>query len=184
MAEKRKRQWVREIVELGKIALICLLAAFLIKTFIAKPVRVEGESMYPTLQDGAFGFTSVISLSLGGINRGDIVIVRQGAEYWVKRVVALPNETIECRGDQIYIDGEVLSEDYLDARYRSDIRRQLGFFTEDFGPVTLGKEEYFLLGDNRGVSADSRSFGPFHRDQIIGKDLLVLLPFDQFGYHS
>ena len=131
-----------------------------------------------------FGFTNLLGLSLEGVNRGDIVIVSEENEYWVKRVIALPNETIECRDGVVYIDGEALEEPYLDTAYVEDIKKNQGYFTSDFEPVTLGADEYFVMGDNRVVSADSRVVGPFTRDQIIGKGVFVLYPLDQIGYHN
>ena len=99
-------------------------------------------------------------------------------------MIALPNETIECRDGVVYIDGEALEEPYLDTAYVEDIEKNQGYFTSDFEPVTLGADEYFVMGDNRVVSADSRVVGPFTRDQIIGKGVFVLYPLDQIGYHN
>ena len=89
-------------------------------------------------QDGEFGFTNLLGLSLEGVNRGDIVIVSEENEYWVKRVIALPNETIECRDGVVYIDGEALEEPYLDTAYVEDIEKNQGYFTSDFEPVDPG----------------------------------------------
>ena len=180
--EKRGFKW--ELLDFVKILIVCFIAAMGIKTFIAQPVFVEGSSMYPTLADGEFGFTNLLGLSLEGVNRGDIVIVSEENEYWVKRVIALLNETIECRDGVVYIDGEALEEPYLDTAYVEDIEKNQGYFTSDFEPVTLGADEYFVMGDNRVVSADSRVVGPFTRDQIIGKGVFVLYPLDQIGYHN
>ncbi|WP_075876172.1 signal peptidase I [Merdibacter massiliensis] len=182
--EKKIRGLQWEVFDFVKILLICFIVALGIKTFIAQPVYVDGSSMYPTLEDGEFGFTNLLGLRLDGIQRGDIVIVSHENEYWVKRVIGLPNETIECKDGVVYIDGKVLKETYLNTDYVKDIEKSQGVFTSDFGPVTLGDDEYFVMGDNRVVSADSRIVGPFKRDQIVGKGVFVLLPFDQIGYHN
>ncbi len=87
---EKQRRFGLELLDFVKILLVCFIVAFGIKTFIARPVFVEGSSMYPTLQDGEFGFTNLLGLSFEGVNRGDIVIVEEGDEYWVKRVIACP----------------------------------------------------------------------------------------------
>ena len=86
---EKQRRFGLELLDFVKILLVCFIVAFGIKTFIARPVFVEGSSMYPTLQDGEFGFTNLLGLSFEGVNRGDIVIVEEGDEYWVKRVIGL-----------------------------------------------------------------------------------------------
>ena len=129
---EKQRRFGLELLDFVKILLVCFIVAFGIKTFIARPVFVEGSSMYPTLQDGEFGFTNLLGLSLEGVNRGDIVIVEEGDEYWVKRVIGLPNETIECRDNVVYINGETLDEPYLDSDYVHDIENNQGYFTSDF----------------------------------------------------
>ena len=181
---EKQRRFGLELLDFVKILLVCFIVAFGIKTFIARPVFVVGSSMYPTLQDGEFGFTNLLGLSFEGVNRGDIVIVEEGDEYWVKRVIGLPNETIECRDNVVYINGEALDEPYLDSDYVHDIENNQGYFTSDFEAIELGSDEYFVMGDNRVVSADSRVVGPFSRSQIVGKGVLVLMPLDQIGYKN
>ncbi len=181
---KQKQGLKKEVFDFVKILVLCFVVALGIKTFIAQPVFVEGSSMYPTLEDGEFGFTNLLGISLGEINRGDIVIVSHDNEYWVKRVIGLPNETIECQNGVVLIDGEPLEEPYLETSYVQDIEEQQHYFTSDFEAVTLGENEYFVMGDNRVVSADSRIVGAFDRDQIIGKGVFVIYPFDQIGYHN
>ncbi len=181
---EKQRRFGLELLDFVKILLVCFIAAFGIKTFIARPVFVEGSSMYPTLQDGEFGFTNLLGLSLEGVNRGDIVIVEEGDEYCVKRVIGLPHEPIDCRDNVVYINGEALDEPYLDSDYVHDIENNQGYFTSDFEAIELGSDEYFVMGDNRVVSADSRVVGPFSRSQIVGKGVLVLMPLDQIGYKN
>ena len=121
---EKQRRFGLELLDFVKILLVCFIVAFGIKTFIARPVFVEGSSMYPTLQDGEF--------------------------------IGLPNETIECRDNVVYINGEALDEPYLDSDYVHDIENNQGYFTSDFEAIELGSDEYFVMGDNRVVSADSR----------------------------
>ena len=86
------------------------------------------------------------------------------------------------REDQLLINGEVVEEPFLDSEYRASQSRE-GSFTADFGPVTLGMDEVFLMGDNRPYSSDSRRYGAFKLDQIKAKDVVVLFPFQWFGIY-
>lgn len=177
MAQKVKK----EVFDIVKIFVICLVVVYVITTFLFKPIRVEGDSMYPILEDTELGITNVFSAKFLDIDRGDVVIIysQENDEYWVKRIVGLPNETIFCKNDQIYIDEKVLEEDYLDNDYVNSFRDNGQSFTQDFKEVKLGKDDYFLMGDNRIVSHDSRARGPFHRDEIVGKDALIIYPFNK-----
>ena len=103
-------------------------------------------------------------------------------EYLVKRVIGLPGETIEYRQDQLLVNGEAVAEDFFDQDYKRS-QSANGSFTQDFGPVTLADDEYFMLGDNRPYSSDSRWYGPFKKEQIKAKDVVVLFPFQQIGVH-
>ncbi len=103
----------------------------------------------------------------------------------IKRVIALPGETIECKDEQVYINGEALDESaYLDNDYAKDWLAKNGYFNYNFDPVTLKEDEYFLMGYNRPISLDSRDSGPYKKSQILAKDFLVLYPFEEFGYYS
>ena len=186
MEEKKKESvnWGKEILDFLKMLLISAVAVFLCTQFLIRPVRVEGDSMYPTLHDGSVGFSNILTLRLQGLQRFDIAIVyiEERDEYLVKRVIGLPGETVEVREDQLLINGEVVEEPFLDSEYRANQSRE-GSFTADFGPVTLGMDEVFLMGDNRPYSSDSRRYGAFKLDQIKAKDVVVLFPFQWFGIY-
>ena len=186
MEEKKKESvnWGKEILDFLKMLLISAVAVFLCTQFLIRPVRVEGDSMYPTLHDGSVGFSNILTLRLQGLQRFDIAIVyiEERDEYLVKRVIGLPGETVEVREDQLLINGEVVEEPFLDGEYRASQSRE-GSFTADFGPVTLGMDEVFLMGDNRPYSSDSRRYGAFKLDQIKAKDVVVLFPFQWFGIY-
>ena len=175
----REKQGMKyELFSFVKILILCLIIAFGIKTFIAQPVFVEGSSMYPTLEDGEFGFTNLIGLSLEGVNRGDIVIVQEGNEYWVKRVIGMPNETIECHNGNVYIDGEALIESYT--KTPTNLRYDIKF------PVTVPEGCVFVMGDNRNKSIDSRSStigvnGMIDERYILGKAIFRVYPFSRAG---
>lgn len=145
--------------------------------FVFTPVIVQGDSMYPTFKNEEFGITIKYPQTLETINRFDIVIIQSkktGNEHWIKRVIGLPGETIEIKNENIYINGEKINEEFLNKDYIEDIINQYGYFTGDYSEITLRNDEYFVLGDNRIVSADSRKFGVFKKDEIKAKNMYVL----------
>lgn len=143
-----------------------------IMIFLIRPVYVHGDSMHPTLNDGEIGFTNMIDLKLNDIKRFDIVSVYNEDEDKIltKRVIGLPNETLEYKEGKLYIDGVVIEESFLDDEY---IKKQTNdgslLFTSDYGPIILNEDEYFLCGDNRLISKDSRISGPYKKEDIISK---------------
>lgn len=179
--EKPSIDWVAEIKELIITFAVCYAIVAILTTFVVKPVRVEGNSMYPTLLDQEVGAVNMLLVKLEGIERYDVVVVHNDNqdENWVKRVIGMPGDTIFCKNDVVYVNGEAIDEPYLNEEYVKETRNKNGYFTYDFDEVTLGDDEYFLMGDNRVVSLDSRAVGPFKGEQIIGKDAYILFPFNQ-----
>ena len=149
--------------------IIIIVVVLLLRAYVVTPIRVNGLSMYDTLE----GDEIMILWKLGEIERYDIVVadvkVSGSDDVVIKRVYGLPDETISCEDGKIYINGSLIEDEY---GYRE---------TSDFGPVTLGENEYFLLGDNREISLDSRVFGKVTRDEIEGTTNFILLPFKKFG---
>ena len=149
--------------------IIIIVVVLLLRAYVVTPIRVNGLSMYDTLE----GDEIMILWKLGEIERYDIVVadvkVSGSDDVVIKRVYGLPGETISCEDGKIYINGSLIEDEY---GYRE---------TSDFGPVTLGENEYFLLGDNREISLDSRVFGKVTRDEIEGTTNFILLPFKKFG---
>ena len=170
-------QW-EDIKDIAKTVIVTFVVCTVVTTWFFKPVVVSGRSMHPTIKDGSIGFSSVISKNLHGIDRFDIVIVRldRKNEDLIKRVVGLPGETVVFENDRLYIDGKEYSQDFLDKNYVAGY----SVFTNDF-EVKLADNEYFCMGDNRPVSADSRMYGPFTRDKIEACGLFVIYPFNEFG---
>lgn len=161
------------IIEVG----VSVLIVFLFVTCLFRPVMVSGTSMYPTLRDREFGFSSIISKNLFGINRDDIVIIKTDGKYIIKRVIGLPGETIACIDGVLYVNEEPIDESsYLDSDYIESMKEEgVEYFTSDFGPITLKTNEYFCLGDNRPNSADSRVYGAFSTEQIVAKNFYKIL---------
>ena len=194
--EDDERTLLEDILDFIKAFVICAIVIILFVNFIAHPVRVDGRSMYPTLKDGEFGFTNVGGVLLSGAKRGDIVVVTMKEDgqktYWVKRIIGIPGDTVSCVNDIVYINGKVLDETkYIDPDYRQSLIDKFGFFNKvpddnntdikDFDEVKLNDDEYYVMGDNRPFSQDSRYVGPVKKSQIFAKKILVLLPFSEIG---
>ena len=194
--EDDERTLLEDILGFIKVFVVSAIVILLFVNFVAHPVRVDGRSMYPTLKDGEFGFTNVGGVSLNGVERGDIVVVTMEEEgqktHWVKRVIGLPGDTVSCVNDVVYINGKVLDETkYIAPDYRQSLVDKFGYFNkvpnadntnvEDFEEVKLGDDEYYVMGDNRPYSKDSRYVGPVKKSQIFAKKMLVLLPISDIG---
>jgi signal peptidase I len=168
--------------EFAKSVITSLIFVLVLTNFVVKPIKVNGSSMYPTLKDESLGFSNILSYKLFGVNRFDVVIVYVESlnEYLVKRVIALPNETIEIKESKVYIDGVELEQTFLDLTYV--IESGFNPFTTSFESLKLGDDEIFLMGDNRPKSSDSRMFGPFKLDDIIAKDAYIFYPFNEINW--
>ena len=152
-----------------EVIVLAVIITYLLFNFVLISAKVNGASMYPTLQDGEFGYSFVITKNMG-INRFDICVVNVENKKLVKRVIGLPNETVSYKDNQLYIDGTPV-KDVVD----------FDVYTSDF-EVTLGEDEYYCLGDNREISRDSRYYGAFDKKDVVSTHLFVFYPFDQFGY--
>lgn len=194
--EDDERKLLEDILGFIKVFVVSAIVILLFVNFVAHPVRVDGRSMYPTLKDGEFGFTNVGGVLLNGVKRGDIVVVTMEEKgqktHWVKRVIGMPGDTISCVNDIVFINGKVLDEtQYIDPDYRQSCVDQFGYFNkvpnadntdvQDFEEVKLGDDEYYVMGDNRPYSKDSRYVGPVKKSQLFAKKMLVLLPISDIG---
>lgn len=171
------------VFSIQMIAIIAVTAVVFTKIVI--PVKVDGESMYPTLHDKDTAIVTALYLNKSDIKRFDIVILKckQLDKDIVKRVIGLPGDTIVFNNDKLYINGSYYSEDYLDKNYieEAKIRYNTELFTNDF-EITLKDNEIFVLGDNRLRSADSRTLGTFKYSDIKGKKGLVIYPFSNMKF--
>ncbi|GAB3068403.1 signal peptidase I [Virgibacillus ainsalahensis] len=167
---KRKNEWI----EWGKAILIALLIAFILRSFVFATSIVEGESMEPTLENGERVIFNKIVYLLDEPERGDVVIIERPSKNYVKRVIGLPGETIAVNGSELYINGEKYEQTFLDEGYL----RQSG----NFGPIEIPQDSYYVMGDNRSVSKDSRNgLGFIEEDTIIGKSELIIYPFSEWA---
>ena len=194
--EDDERTLLEDILGFIKVFVVSAIVILLFVNFVAHPVRVDGRSMYPTLKNGEFGFTNVGGVLLNGVERGDIVVVTMEEDgqktHWVKRVIGVPGDTVSCVNDVVYINGKVLDETkYIDPDYRQSLVDKFGYFNKvpnadntdvvDFEEVKLKDDEYYVMGDNRPYSKDSRYVGPVKKSQIFAKKMLVLLPISDIG---
>ena len=168
-----KSETKKELIIYGSI----ILAIILIRTFIVTPVRVNGTSMYSTLNDGEIMILNKINYKFTDIKRFDIVVVKTENNKIIKRVIGLPCETLKYEDNVLYINGQEVKESYLKEK------------TEDFNINELGYKKipqdcYFVMGDNRDNSNDSRIIGCVKREQIKGKTSLVIFPFKNAGYKN
>ena len=157
-------KWLKENI----VFLIILTAIIITRIFFFSPIRVNGTSMYPTLQDKEFMILNKISLKQG-INRFDIVVVQENNKYIIKRVIGLPGESVMYKDSKLYINGKVIEDNYSKTTIN------------DFDNVVLGENEYFVMWDNRAVSSDSRIIGPVNIKNIKGKTNLIIFPFNKMG---
>jgi len=177
---KRRARVIFEFIwEMAKVAVISLAIILPVRYFLIQPFYVKGASMEPNFYDHEYLIVDEITYRLSEPKRGDIVVFKypkDPSQYFIKRIVGLPSETVKIEGGNIVIisadDREnKLSEAYLPA----DIVTNLPL--TGYGEVTLGSDQYYLLGDNRDQSLDSRVFGPITRDFIVGRTWLRGWPF-------
>ena len=154
----------------AKDYILIIIAVLIIRTFRVTPAIVDGASMDYTLEDGQLVFINKFVYNVKDVERFDIVVLNneEDNDRIIKRIIGLPNETIEYNNNQLYINGKLVEQNYeVEA-------------TEDFTVVTK-ENEYFVLGDNRDVSKDSRMLGNFNEKDIIGRVNFRILPFKKFG---
>ncbi len=160
--------WLRDVL------LAIGVSAFII-IFLYQPVRVEGTSMLPNLEDQDRLFINKFAFRVGEIHRGDVVVFRyprDETKNYIKRVIGLPGDRVRIVRGSVYVNGRLLPEPYVPARYTDDRSQP---------EIRIPADEYFVLGDHRNISSDSREFGPVERDLIYGKAAFVYWPFDQAG---
>ena len=179
----KKEQFKLDLFDYGKTLLISFIMVYFVLRFLCIPVQVQGTSMYPTLEDKSVGISNKIGYDVDGLKRFDIAIIHvdSGEKYLVKRVVGLPGETISYHDGNLYVNGNIVEEPFLDENYKKDYGLN---FTSDIEEITLKEGEYYCLGDNRPFSKDSRSYGPFQASQVSSKGVFIFYPFDEFGVKS
>lgn len=178
--EEMPRGAKRVLYELGHL-LLCLITAFIIvqgiTTYVGSYTTVSGSSMEETLHDQDVLIIDKLSYLFHDPKPFDVIVFEHAKdEYYTKRIIATPGQTVQIIGSEIFVDGKNLNESF-----GKEPMAQAGLANE---PITLGEDEYFVLGDNRNHSSDSRDplVGLIPRDKIIGRVFLRLYPFDQIGF--
>src|SRR5579863_9165680 len=162
------RVWTRDL-------LIAIGLALVIIVFLYQPVKVEGTSMAPLLSDQERIFINKFVYRFEPIHRGDVVVFwypLDRSQSFIKRVIGLPGQTLEIREGELYVDGKHIAESYVPPKYFDD---------SSYGPIKIPADEYFVMGDHRDSSNDSRIFGPVPQKYIYGKAVFAYWPFHQFG---
>ena len=180
--EDGERNILREVLSFLAYAAVIFGCTFLIIMFVAQRTSVSGPSMNDTLQDGDQLILEKVSYRFRDPARFDVVVFQhldQGKNvFYIKRIIGLPGETVQIIGDDIYIDGELLEEDYgrepiQDAKMAAE-------------PIVVGEDEYFVLGDNRNNSSDSRdpAVANVKRSKIVGRAWVRIWPLNKIGFVS
>lgn len=175
---KEQRGGVKEfIIELLQVVIVALAIIIPVRYFFIKPFYVKGASMEPTFHDHEYLVIDEISYRFHDPVRGDIIVFRyprDPKQYFIKRIIGLPGETVQVTGNKIFINGQPIDEGYLSKD------------TETKGEMvmTLQPDEFFVMGDNRSFSLDSRSFGPLPRKYVVGKTWIRGWPFDKITVFS
>ncbi len=174
----KKPSALRNAIEWVVIIGGALLVAFVVKTFLVQAFYIPSGSMLPTLEEQDRVLVNKLSYDLHDVHRGDIVVFKTPSpaegqiKDLIKRVVGLPGETVETRDGRVFIDGRVLDEPYLPP----------GISTGPLEPQTIPPDHYFVMGDNRGNSRDSRYFGPVKKSLIVGRAFVRVWPIAHFRF--
>lgn len=174
----KERSILGELLSWLVYIVIVVILSLGIITFVGQRTKVSGHSMETTLSDGDNLIVDKISYRFRDPERFEIIVFPFQYEehtYYIKRIIGLPGETVQVIDGYVYINGEMLDENY-----GLEVMDDPGIAAE---PITLGEDEYFVLGDNRNHSSDSRdpSVGVLHRDDIMGRAWIRIWPFDKFG---
>ncbi len=169
----------RQIFEWAGLLGGALIIALLIRTFLFQPFYIPTSSMYPTLKVDDRVLVNKLSYKLHDVHRGDIIVFTapegegaDGVKDLIKRVVGLPGESLEGHDGHVYVDGRVLEETYLPD----------GVVTGEFGPQEVPAGSYWMMGDNRTQSRDSRYFGPIPESDIVGRAFVRLWPVSRLDF--
>jgi len=160
---------LKEILELVLIFIIAVIIIMPIRFFLVSPFIVNGASMEPTFSHTDYLIVEKIS---SDFKRGDVIVIEKGGVHFLKRIIGLPGETIKIEGGRVIITKNNQKHTLREEFIKEDI-------SQDFKDVAIGKNEFFVMGDNRKHSHDSRNWGPIRKEQISGIVLLRLFPFTE-----
>lgn len=163
------RYWLRDLI-------LSVLLAFIVIVFLYQPVQVEGTSMVPRLENHERIFINKFVYRFRPIERGDVVVFRyplDPSKSYIKRVIGLPGDVVTIKDGRVLVNGRPLREPYVPAQYRDD---------QSYPPMRIEPNHYFVLGDHRNSSNDSREWGTVARQYIYGKAVFVYWPLNEMGW--
>ena len=170
--KKEIREWIISLAT-------AVIAVLIIRTFLFTIIRVDGPSMMNTLHDGDRLYVNVLDMKLNGPERFDVVILHypERSEQFVKRVIGLPGDTLEVREGVLYVNGEAVEEAFL----AQDRIARFSKSANNIAPTVVPEGQYFVMGDNRDNSNDSRNVGFITEDMFVGKVRYIIWPLDRIG---
>ncbi|MDD5721242.1 MAG: signal peptidase I [Candidatus Pacebacteria bacterium] len=178
MEEQIKKTKWQSFWELVRFALVALIIVVPIRAFVAEPFIVSGSSMVPTFTNGDYLIIDKISYELGNPKRDDVVVFRYPGDttkFFIKRVIGLPNETVDIKGNDVTITNSAHPEGFkIDQPFVKNT-------SNNEEHIVLKSDEYFVMGDNRSASSDSRAWGPVKKDLFTGRAFLRLLPISKLN---
>lgn len=177
--EKATKTTKESFWELVRFAILAILIVLPIRIFIAQPFIVSGASMYPTFHDSEYLIIDEISYILGEPKRNDVVVFKYPKDtkkFFIKRIIGLPGETVDINGEEVTIINKENKEGFkLDQSYVENKSNTTGHYV-------LEEDEYFVMGDNRSASSDSRYWGPVKENLLVGRALVRLLPLSKIDF--
>lgn len=176
--QEGKQTFKQSFWELVRFALIAVAIVLPVRMFIAQPFIVSGSSMVPTFENGQYLIVDEITYRFEDPKRGDVIVFRypnDTKKFFIKRIIGLPGETVDVKKEETIITNKENPNGFtLDQSYVSN-------HSEDNSHIVLKNDEYFVMGDNRSGSSDSRSWGPVQKKLLIGRAFLRLLPVNEIG---
>ncbi len=172
------------IIDLLKTGIIVFVVAFALRYFVIQPFIVDGESMMPNFVNNEYLLAEKISYMIDSPKRGDVIVFKypkNPSVNYIKRIIGLPGETVKIENNKIIIlnsdfpNGIILTEDYIPANFVTATQNGASY------KMTLAEDQFFVIGDNREHSSDSREWGVLPKSDITGRAWLTILPFDRFG---
>lgn len=162
--------------------LIAAAVFLVIYAFLFRPFEVKGDSMYPNFHNREYILTDLIILRFQNPTLGDVIVFQappDPTKDYIKRVIGVPGDTVSVNNGNVYLNGKLLNES---AFLKPDVKTYGGDFLKDGEKITVPPDEYFVMGDNRSYSSDSREWGFVKRSEVIGESMLIYWPIKRMGF--
>jgi signal peptidase I len=177
MFARRLGAFFLDILQVLVFAVSIFLFVYLL---LVQPHKIKGSSMDPNFHDGEFLLTDKVTYRFGEPEQGDVVVFKappDDAQEFIKRIIAKPGDTVKVEGGRVFVNGQLLNETYLE----DSVVTRPGNYAQESREVTIPAGNYFVMGDNRNHSYDSRNFGPIDRSKITGRAWLLYWPLPDAG---